>query len=138
MYAGYMGSTSNALKLKNKLTALVVDDAELVRRIHIQLLTNLGVDAWNVENGKKAVDLCHSGEVFDLILMDMEMPIMDGPEATRLLREMGVTSVIVGVSASSMEWNKQFFMDAGLNHYEEKPLSADKLVPILREIDINY
>ncbi|PIA44629.1 hypothetical protein AQUCO_01700311v1 [Aquilegia coerulea] len=133
-----MGSTSNVLKLKNRLTALVVDDAEVTRRIHVQLLMNLGVDAWDVENGKKAVDLCQSGEVFDLILMDMEMPIMDGPEATRLLREMGVTSVIVGISSNSMEQNKQLFMNAGLNDYQEKPLCADKLVPILRDIDNNY
>lgn len=63
-----------------KLAALVVDDDPIIRRIHKVLLTKLGFEAQTVDNGKKAVDLIDSGASFALILMDMEMPVMDGPE----------------------------------------------------------
>lgn len=66
--------------LGTKLTALVVDDNILNRKIHQKLLESVGVKNQGVENGQEAVDIhCH-GQIFDLILMDMDMPIMNGIE----------------------------------------------------------
>lgn len=66
--------------LGTKLTALVVDDNILNRKIHQKLLESVGVKNQGVENGQEAVDIhCH-GQRFDLILMDMDMPIMNGIE----------------------------------------------------------
>ena len=66
--------------LGTKLTALVVDDNILNRKIHQKLLESVGVKNQGVEKGQEAVDIhCH-GQIFDLILMDMDMPIMNGIE----------------------------------------------------------
>lgn len=56
-----------------------MDDDSFVRKIHMMLLTKLGLKTEAVENGIEALDLCQSGKSFELLLMDMEMPIMDVP-----------------------------------------------------------
>ncbi|WRX09385.1 Signal transduction response regulator [Theobroma cacao] len=120
-----------------KITALVVDDNRINRTIHRRLLNNLGVENEVVGNGKEAVDAHCSGKKFDLILMDMEMPIMNGIEATRKLREMGNRSMIAGVSSRSMEEDIQEFIEAGLDDYQEKPLTMSKLISLIRKIKLN-
>ncbi|GLU03778.1 hypothetical protein SLE2022_209600 [Rubroshorea leprosula] len=116
-------------------TALVVDDNTVNQRIHRKLLDNLGIQSETVANGKEAVDVHISGKNFDLILMDLEMPIMNGIEATRKLREMGIRSMIAGVSTRSLEEEKQEFMKAGLDDFQEKPLTVAKLVSILHKLN---
>ncbi|KAK1305668.1 hypothetical protein QJS10_CPA10g01555 [Acorus calamus] len=63
------------------MLALAVDDNRVIRRIHKMLLTKLGVNSLDVENGKQAVDLFLAGGKFDIVLMDREMPVMDGIES---------------------------------------------------------
>ncbi|KAI5595685.1 hypothetical protein BDE02_03G156800 [Populus trichocarpa] len=72
------------------------------------------------KNGKEAVYLHLAGASFDLIIMDDQMPIMTGIQATQLLRKMGVKSQIVGVTSES---DQQAFIDAGLNTCIRKPRS---------------
>ena len=66
----------------SKISALVVDDDTIIQRIHRALLTKLGLEVNIAKNGKEALDLHRSGRSFDLIFMDMEMPIMDGPQVS--------------------------------------------------------
>ncbi|KAE8679658.1 putative Response regulator 24 [Hibiscus syriacus] len=119
----------------NKMTALVVDDNMVNQTIHHRLLDNLGIENEAVSNGKEAVDIHCSGKTFDLILMDMDMPVMNGIEATRKLREMGIRSMIAGVSTRSMEREVQEFMEAGLDDYQVKPLTVSKLISIIHKIN---
>ncbi|XP_027349098.1 two-component response regulator 24-like [Abrus precatorius] len=124
--------------LVTHLTALVVDDNILNRKIHQEMLKSAGVKNQGVKNGKEAVDIhCH-GQRFDLILMDMDMPIMNGIEATKELRLMGVRSMIVGVSSHSREAEIRKFMEAGLDDYQEKPLNPAKFSSILNRINPNF
>ncbi|KAE9590983.1 hypothetical protein Lal_00023071 [Lupinus albus] len=124
--------------LATKLTALVVDDNRISRKIHQKLLNNVGMKNEGVGNGKEAVDIHCYGQSFDLILMDMDMPIMNGIEATKILRSMGICSMIVGVSSRSMESEIQEFMEAGLDDYQVKPLTNSKLRSILYKINPNF
>jgi response regulator RpfG family c-di-GMP phosphodiesterase len=64
---------------KNSFSVLVVDDDTIIRMVHRMLVTGLGLKVQEAKNGKEAVDLHINGASFDLILMDMEMPIMNGP-----------------------------------------------------------
>ncbi|BBH10086.1 heat shock protein 60 [Prunus dulcis] len=97
-------------KAATKITALVVDDSMINQRIHHKLLENLGIENQVVGNGKEAVD------------------------ATRTLRAMGIQSTIAGVSShSSLSEDTQEFIEAGLDDYQEKPLTPDKLVAILHK-----
>ncbi|KAB2602059.1 two-component response regulator ARR22-like [Pyrus ussuriensis x Pyrus communis] len=129
------------LKSKNattKITALVVDDSMVNQLIHHKLLENLGIENQIVGNGKEAIDVHCSGKHFDLILMDMDMPVMDGIEATRTLRAMGIRSTIAGVSShSSLSEDAQEFIEAGLDDYQEKPLTTAKLVSILQKVNLH-
>ncbi|TKY62273.1 Two-component response regulator ARR22 [Spatholobus suberectus] len=124
--------------LATQLTALVVDDDIINRKIHQRLLESVGVQNQGVKNGKEAVDIHCRGQRFDLILMDMDMPIMNGIEATKELRSMGIRSMIVGVSSRCTEAEILKFMEAGLNDYHEKPLNTAKLSSILDNINPNF
>ncbi|KAK3224982.1 hypothetical protein Dsin_004844 [Dipteronia sinensis] len=119
----------------NKIRALVVDDNMVNQTMHHRLLENLGIENQVVKNGKEAVDVHYSGKYFDLILMDMDMPIMNGIEATKTLRAMGIRCMIAGVSTRSLDQEKQEFIEAGLDDYQEKPLTKAKLVSILHKIN---
>ncbi|KAI4326400.1 hypothetical protein MLD38_031721 [Melastoma candidum] len=117
-----------------EVKALVVDDNRINQMLHHKLLDNLGVKNQVVGNGKEAVDIHVSGKQFDLILMDIDMPVMNGIEATRKLRDMGIRSVITGVSSHTLDHVKQEFIEAGIDEYHEKPLTSAKLLSILKQI----
>ncbi|RVW60567.1 Two-component response regulator ARR22 [Vitis vinifera] len=119
----------------SKISTLIVDDDPLTRRIHKVLLTKVGLETQAVENGKEAVDLYRSGASFDLILMDLEMPIMDRPKATKELRAMGVQSMIVGVTARDLEVEKQMFMASGLDDCYVKPLTTDTVTALVEKLN---
>ncbi|OMP01240.1 hypothetical protein COLO4_12040 [Corchorus olitorius] len=87
------------MPLKNNFTMLVVDDDPIICKVHDMQFKKFGLKPQVVENGKKAVDLCLAGGTFNLILMDKEMFVMDGVEATTELRAMGVNSLIAGVTS---------------------------------------
>lgn len=76
---GKVAGTNN-LATERKFSVLVVDDDAIIRKIHSKLLSKFPVEVLVAVNGKEAVDLYRSGAFFDLVLMDMEMPIMNGFE----------------------------------------------------------
>ncbi|KAK7397375.1 hypothetical protein VNO78_18545 [Psophocarpus tetragonolobus] len=119
---------------ETKISALVVDDDAIIRKIHKTMLERLfNMEAETVKDGKEAVDLHLSGANFDIIFMDKEMPIMDGHEATKHLRAMGVKSMIVGITTRGDDKDKEEFLAAGSNHCFEKPLDRAKVQQVLQE-----
>ncbi|KAI6694492.1 hypothetical protein NL676_022202 [Syzygium grande] len=102
--------------------------------IHHQLLNILRIENHVVGNGKEAVEIHSSGKKFDLILMDRDMPVLNGIEATRKLQDMGIRSTITGVSSHSLSKERQEFIEAGLDDYQEKPLTAAKLLSVVSKI----
>ncbi|KAG9445726.1 hypothetical protein H6P81_011854 [Aristolochia fimbriata] len=132
-----MAATKAPLYLNNEISVLVVDDNRVNRKLLMTMLSWAKVKAQEVENGKEAVDLISSGARFHLIFIDMEMPVMDGPQATTLMRSMGVHARIVGVSGNCRDSDKAQFMAAGLNEFHTKPLSRSALVEILHHVDDN-
>lgn len=68
----------------NKVSVLIADDDATVRRIHNVFLSKYQFKTSVVENGQKAVDRFRSGERYDIVLMDMEMPIKDGPQVSSI------------------------------------------------------
>ncbi|KAK7396472.1 hypothetical protein VNO78_17506 [Psophocarpus tetragonolobus] len=117
------------------LTALIVDDDKVIRMVHGKILNSVGVKIEVAKNGEEAVEIHRLGQSFDLILMDRDMPVMNGIEATKTLRSMGIHNIIAGVSTRSVEAQIREFMEAGLDEYLEKPLTLHKLTPIIHKIN---
>ena len=116
---------------------LVVEDVELNREIVQEILEDEGMVTDSACDGKEAVEMvaaAESGE-YDAILMDIQMPVMDGFEATRQIRQMegGDGILIVAMSGSAFEEDIQRSLDAGMDGHLSKPLDADKFIRILEK-----
>jgi PAS domain S-box-containing protein len=109
---------------------LVVDDNELNRQIANELLVSYGATVISASDGKEAVTAVTKGDVaFDIVLMDIQMPVMDGYEAARRIRDDGRFSSlpIVAMTAYAMESDKKRVIDAGMNDHISKPIDPANL-----------
>ncbi|CAH2055129.1 unnamed protein product [Thlaspi arvense] len=120
------------LEYKKKFLVLVVDDDPHCQTVHLAIIGAAGGFGYLAENGEEAVNRYRDGEYFNLIIMDNEMPLMDGVTATKMLRDMEVTSVIVGMTSHEDEYDA--FMEAGADHCLEKPLTFGKIDSIFDQI----
>lgn len=113
---------------------LVVDDRWENRSVLMKLLAPLGFEVVEAENGREAVDVALTHQP-DLILMDLVMPVMDGFEATRRIRETLTLKevVIIVVSASIFDFHQQQSIEAGCNDFIAKPVRAEVLLEQLQK-----
>ena len=111
---------------------LVVDDAPENRHLVRVLLEEVGLRVSEAENGQIAIDKI-SAEAFDLVLMDMQMPVMDGQTATRTLRSRGCLLPIVALTANAMKGFERELESAGFSGYQTKPIQVDALLRDLAE-----
>ena len=111
---------------------LVVDDAEENRELIQLVLEDVGLEVSGAENGQVGADMAVAGG-FDLVLMDMQMPVMDGYTATRLLRERGYERPIIALTANAMKGFERKCLDAGCSGYLPKPIDIDHLIERLAE-----
>ncbi|XP_021770474.1 two-component response regulator ARR22-like [Chenopodium quinoa] len=118
-----------------KFMALVVDDDSVNRAINLKYLTRNGFETEVAKNGQEAVEYFQMGYKFDLVLMDMEMPIMDGFQATMEIRALGVKSLIIGMSSTASQVKIQEFVSAGLDDFYPKPMNMAKLIAIIRRLE---
>jgi PAS domain S-box-containing protein len=111
---------------------LVADDVSVIRDYLSTLLEEVGVQVVTCEDGLAAVQtaLCAAaeGQAFDVILMDMQMPLLDGYGATRNLRLSGYTGAIVALTASVMEADRTRCIEAGCDVFESKPINRATLI----------
>ena len=112
---------------------LVVDDGEENRELLQLVLGEVGLEVEGAENGRVGVDMARSGR-FDAILMDMQMPVMDGYTATTILREEGLQTPIVALTANAMKGFERECLEAGCTGYLTKPVDLDALVEKLAEL----
>jgi PAS domain S-box-containing protein len=106
---------------------LVVDDGAENRELVSLVLAEQGLWVEEAENGQAALDKLASAG-FDLVLMDMQMPVMDGYAATRELRRRGASLPIVALTANAMKGAEEQVMEAGCSGYLTKPIDIDALV----------
>ncbi len=112
---------------------LVVDDGAENRELVRLVLEAQGLRVEEAENGQLALERVAGGH-FDLILMDMQMPVMDGFSATRRLREEGRTLPIIALTANAMKGFEQELLTAGCTAYLTKPVDIDRLVDTVAQI----
>ena len=119
---------------------LLVEDNELNREIALATLEGYGFSFLTAENGKEAIEIVSSstkGEI-DLILMDVQMPIMDGYEATERIRNLKdpvLSNIpIIAMTANAFAEDRQKAENAGMNGFLTKPIEVDKVIDLLTTI----
>jgi len=121
---------------EHPLRILVAEDNLVNQKIAMKILGKLGYQPVIVNNGKEALDIV-GHEVFDLILMDVQMPEMDGLEATRMIRTcLEVQPVIIALTANVMQGDRDDCMQAGMDDYASKPIDINELMKKLEKWSI--
>ncbi len=120
------------MKESGPTKVLVAEDNPVNRRMARKLLGTMGIEVDSAENGSQAVEMARSRS-YDLILMDVEMPVMGGLEATRELRRAGIDAPIVAMTGSSMKGDKEQCLDAGMTDYVSKPIDRQAMKAILNK-----
>jgi len=111
------------------LRILLVEDNPTNRLVAAKILEAMGVEVATAEHGGEGVDAIRK-DPYDLILMDVQMPVMDGIEATRCIRALGGragSTPIVGLTANAMAHQRESYLAAGMNGVAAKPISPGAL-----------
>ena len=120
------------------LRVLAAEDNLVNQLVLRTLMEQFGITLTVVENGKLAVEAWES-QVWDIVLMDMQMPVMGGVEASRLIREREretgrATTPIIAVTANAMTHQISEYETAGINGIVSKPIKADALANVLIKV----
>ena len=117
------------------LSILLVEDNELNMEIAKFIIENEGANVTCATNGKEAVDIYKkSPEFFDIILMDIMMPEMDGYEATKVIRSFDQQIPIVAMTANAFTEDKMKAKKSGMNAHVAKPLDKDRLIRVITKL----
>ncbi len=109
---------------------LVVDDGESNRRLIELVLSRAGAEVVTAENGLQAIDTINES-VPELVVMDMQMPVLDGYAATRQLREQGLTVPIIALTGNAMRGDREKCIEAGCDDFLTKPIDLDLLLELV-------
>ncbi len=120
---------------KHKLCILLVEDNIINQKVVVGLLEGFTVSV--ADNGRKALKALEEKE-FDLVLMDVQMPEMDGFEATRIIRDPGSAVrnhniPIIAMTARAMKGDRERCLEAGMNGYVSKPIDPDKIFDVIND-----
>ena len=129
-----MPSNTNITIQNKDLKILVVDDNEINLLLISEILKKLKVTSFSLaRNGQIAIDECLE-KSFDIILMDINMPILNGIEATNILRkEHNIKTPIIALTANSLEGDKDKFLENGMDDYLSKPFNLEKFIEIINK-----
>lgn len=113
---------------------LLVEDNLVNQKVAMRMLAQLGYDVDLATNGLEAIEAVEQ-HTYDIILMDVQMPKMNGLDATRHIRQMNLSTQpsIVAVSASAMVEDRTIALEAGMNDFVDKPISVDELTRVLKQ-----
>ena len=117
---------------------LVAEDQLINRKVITQFLERKGLKVRNAENGKQAVEMyTQNPDAYFMILMDVQMPVMDGFEATKMIRtleeKLNIHIPIVAMTAHAMKGDKEKCLAVGMDHYLSKPVNPDELYSVVEK-----
>jgi CheY-like chemotaxis protein len=126
-------SRTSRTQLPARLSVLLVEDNPVNQQVATLLLTAMGHAVTVAEHGRIALDLA-ANQAFDVILMDMQMPVMDGTQTARALRSgtgPNFQTAIIGLTANAFALDRQACLDAGMDDFLAKPVTREKLDAVL-------
>jgi len=120
---------------KHALNILLVEDNLINQKLARLMLTKAGYHVNIANNGQEAIDIfTATPDEFDLIFMDIQMPVLDGKEATTAIRQKGFEAIpIIAMTAHVMKGDKESCLEAGMNDYISKPISRKAVFDILEK-----
>lgn len=125
----------------NYKNILLIEDGPDNQRLIVHILQKAGALVALADNGQAGIHLAmaalRDGNPFDAILMDIQMPTMDGYEATRTLRESGYSGPIIALTAHAMAEDRQKCLDCGCNDYVSKPIDRTTLLQVIASNNAN-
>ncbi len=112
---------------------LLVDDNATNRKVASQILMKAGCEVLMASSGQEAINVLQKDSNFDLVLMDIQMPEMDGMETTRRLKVLNLASLppIVAMTAYAMKEDRERFLAAGMDDYLAKPIRAQQIIAMV-------
>ncbi|MBD3181039.1 MEKHLA domain-containing protein [Candidatus Poribacteria bacterium] len=129
-------SKNDKLQYENKIRILLVEDNPVNQKLAIAILKKKYLDVTLANNGKQAVDIMEK-ENFDLVFMDVQMPEMDGFEATRIIRERekstGTHTPIIAMTAYAIKGDREKCLEAGMDGYISKPFKGKDVMDTIKE-----
>jgi CheY-like chemotaxis protein len=131
------------LRLSRKMKTLIVEDNQINQMVIEKFIQSLNMDYHSVFNGAEAVQHICDGHQYDVILMDCNMPIMNGYDATRAIRrwEKSTNSprnIICSLTAHAMPSHMEECIKAGMDFHLSKPINKSKLVDFLNKLSEQY
>ena len=136
MFGGEIPEFEKVIELEGK-RALFVEDNELNREIGREILEEAGISVDSAEDGKLAVDAVRTkgAGYYDFVLMDIQMPVMNGYEATKEIRKLpdGDKVCIIAISANAFAEDKQKSVEMGMNDHIAKPINITELIRTLKK-----
>ena len=124
-----LSDTDKKVMLKGDI--LVVEDNPVNQKLIVIFLQKSGFNVTVACNGKEAVDIVSSGKEFNIIFMDIHMPVMDGVTATKAIRAMGIKTPVIALTANVIKEDMDNFIASGMNSHIAKPINFDKLQEVL-------
>ena len=112
---------------------LVIDDAAENRELLTLVLDDLGINTDTAENGAIGVEMT-TKQHYDVILSDIQMPVMDGYEAVAAMRKNGIEQPVIALTANAMKGYEERILKAGFSHYMTKPIDIDALSKLLADL----
>jgi CheY-like chemotaxis protein len=117
-----------------KLSILMVDDNETIRRIQAAIVEKGGHHVRTASGGREALQLIKQ-QLFDVIMMDMQMPDMDGITTAREIRAQGVNTPIIAVTGNNELTDQQACQAAGMNRFLTKPITLNSVQAVFHSIN---
>jgi len=116
----------------NDLQILVVEDNIINQKIALSVLKQVNIQADIANNGQEALDKFQQKQ-YDLVFMDIQMPILDGIETVKRMRDLGMQTIVIAMTANAMKGDMEMCLKAGMNDYISKPFKKEKLYELLKK-----
>ena len=116
-----------------KIKILIVEDDEISHILLTNRLEKISAELMHAQNGIEAIEACKKNPDIDLILMDIRMPVMNGHEATRIIREFNKDVIIIAQTAFALTGDREKAIESGCNNYITKPINKAELLELVGE-----
>jgi len=121
-----------AIHINKRKAVLVVEDEDYNFLLLEEIFDKMNIEVVRAFDGQQAIDICYSGQAFDLILMDLKLPGINGYEATKIIRKVLPDIPIVAQTAYSAKSDMQRALEAGCTDFLSKPFDKNQLLQKIR------